>query len=172
MDALDELVPTTETYARLPVADAFNWADCESSIEPGEWYLVAFRSTVLPDADIERLREYDDWAHAEASGAPGFVHYYKGPLAGDGSCLSFCLWNGRAEARAAARRPAHMEAVSLIAETYAEYTLEFISMRKADAGAALTFAPYDTVPALQAVPGPEISTLAPSPTLGFSPAAS
>jgi hypothetical protein len=172
MDALDELVPTTETYARLPLADAFNWADCESSIEPGEWYLVAFRSTVLPDADIERLREYDDWAHAEASGAPGFVHYYKGPLAGDGSCLSFCLWNGRAEARAAARRPAHMEAVSLIAETYAEYTLEFISMRKADAGAALTFAPYDTVPALQAVPGPEISTLAPSPTLGFSPAAS
>jgi hypothetical protein len=172
MDALDELVPTTETYARLPLADAFNWADCESSIEPGEWYLVAFRSTVLPDADIERLREYDDWAHAEASGAPGFVHYYKGPLAGDGSCLSFCLWNGRAEARAAARRPAHMEAVSLIAETYAEYTLEFISMRKADAGAALTFAPYDTVPALQAVPGPEVSTLVPSPTLGFSPAAS
>jgi hypothetical protein len=172
MDALDELVPTTETYARLPVADAFNWADCESSIEPGEWYLVAFRSTVLPDADIERLREYDDWAHAEASGAPGFVHYYKGPLAGDGSCLSFCLWNGRAEARAAARRPAHMEAVSLIAETYAEYTLEFISMRKADAEAALTFAPYDTVPALQAVPGPEVSTLVPSPTLGFSPAAS
>jgi hypothetical protein len=65
-----------------------------------------------------------------------------------------------------------MEAVSLIAETYAEYTLEFIRMRKADAGAALTFAPYDTVPALQAVPGPEVSTLVPSPTLGFSPAAS
>jgi hypothetical protein len=172
MDALDELVPTTESYARLPLADAFNWADCASGIEPGEWYLVAFRSTVRPDADIERLREYDDWAHAEASGAPGFVHYFKGPLASDGSCLSFCLWNGRAEARAAARRPAHLEAVSLIAETYAEYTLEFISMRKTDAGAALTFAPYDTVPALQAVPGPEISTLAPSPTLGFSPAAS
>jgi hypothetical protein len=172
MDALDELVPTTESYARLPLADAFSWADCESAIEPGEWYLVAFRSTVRPDADIERLREYDDWAHAEASGAPGFVHYFKGPLASDGSCLSFCLWNGRAEARAAARRPAHMEAVSLIAETYAEYTLEFISMRKTDAVAALTFAPYDTVPALQAVPGPEISTLVPSPTLGFSPAAS
>jgi hypothetical protein len=172
MDALDELVPTTEGYARLPLADAFNWADCASGIEPGEWYLVAFRSTVRPDADIERLREYDDWAHAEASGAPGFVHYFKGPLASDGSCLSFCLWNGRAEARAAARQPAHLEAVSLIAETYAEYTLEFISMRKTDAGAALTFAPYDTVPALQAVPGPEVSTLASSPALGFSPAAS
>jgi hypothetical protein len=65
-----------------------------------------------------------------------------------------------------------VEAVSLIAETYAEYTLEFISMGKTDAGATLTFAPYDTVPALQAVPGPQVSTLSSSPTLGFSPAAS
>ena len=38
--------------------------------------------------------------------------------------------------------------------------------------ATLTFAPYDTVPALQAVPGPQVSTLPSSPTLGFSPAAS
>ena len=172
MDALGDLVPTTETYARLPVADAFNWADCSPAIEPGDWYLVAFRSTVRPDADLERLREYDDWAHAEASGTPGFVHYYKGPLASDGSCLSFCLWNSRAEARAAARLPGHQEAVSLIAETYAEYMLEFISMCKTDVGATLTFAPYDTVPALQAVPGPQVSTLPSSPTLGFSPAAS
>jgi hypothetical protein len=172
MDALDELVPTTETYARLPLADAFNWADRASTIEPGEWYLVAFRSTVRPDANLERLREYDDWAHAEASKAPGFVHYYKGPLAGDGSCLSFCLWNSRAEARDAARLPAHVEAVSLIAETYAEYTLEFFSVCKTDADASLTFAPYDTVPALQAVPGPQVSTMPAPPTLGFSPAAS
>jgi hypothetical protein len=172
MDALAGLAPTAETYARLPLADAFNWSDCEATIEPGEWYLVAFRSTIRPDADTDRLRAYDDFAHAEASESPGFVHYYKGPLASDGSCLSFCLWNGRAEARAAARRPAHLEAVSLIAETYAEYTLEFISMCKAAAGAALTFAPYDTVPALQAVPGPELATLSTPPTLGFSPAAS
>jgi hypothetical protein len=45
-------------------------------------------------------------------------------------------------------------------------------MCKADAVTALTFAPYDTVPALQAVPGPQVSTLPSSPTLGFSPAAS
>jgi hypothetical protein len=172
MDALAGLMPTAETYARLSLADAFTWSDCEAAIEPGEWYLVAFRSTIRPDADTDRLRAYDDFAHAEASEAPGFVHYFKGPLESDGSCLSFCLWNSRADARAAARRPAHLEAVSLIAETYAEYTLEFISMCKADAAAALTFAPYDTVPALQAVPGPQLSTLATPPTLGFSPAAS
>ena len=172
MDALDELGPTSEMYARLPVADAFNWADCAPAIGPGDWYLVAFRSTVRPDADLDRLRAYDDWAHAEATGAPGFVHYYKGPLASDGSCLSFCLWNSRAEARDAARRPAHRDAVGLISETYAEYTLEFLSMCKAAAGADLAFAPYDTVPALQAVPRPEISSLPSSAALGLNPAIS
>lgn len=172
MDALGGLLPTDENYARLPLADAFNWADCLAQIEPGDWYMVAFRSTIRPDADTERLREYDDLAHAEASESPGFVHYYKGPLSGDGSCLSFCMWTGRAEARAASRQPAHLEAVSLIAETYAEYTLEFISVKKANPGADLTFAPYDTVPALQAIPGPQLSPVPLPTTLGFSPAAS
>ena len=172
MDALAGLMPTAETYARLPLADAFTWSDCEATIEPGDWYLVAFRSTIRPDADTDRLRAYDDFAHAEASESPGFVHYFKGPLASDGTCLSFCLWNSRAEARAASRLPAHIEAVALIAETYAEYTLEFISMSKAHAGAALIFAPYDTVPALQAVPGPQLSPVPLPIQLGFSPSAS
>ena|SRR5712691_6349777 len=166
MDALDELVPTTETYARLPVADAFNWADCAPAIEPGEWYLVAFRSTVRPDADIERLREYDDWAHAEASGTPGFVHYFKGPLASDGTCLSFCLWNSRAEARATAGRPAHREAVAIVSRMYAAYTLEFISLRKTHPAGSLDFSPYDTDQQPAALP------ITSQPSLGFSPAPS
>ena len=57
--------------------------------------------------------------------APGFVHYFKGPTTSDGRCMSFCLWNSRAEARAAAGRPAHAQAVALTHEAYAEYDLEF-----------------------------------------------
>jgi hypothetical protein len=145
MDALAGLKPAAETYARLPVADAFTWRDCAAAIEPGEWYLVAFRSIIRPDADIGRLLAYDDVAHAEASRAAGFVHYLKGPLASDGSCLSFCLWNSRAEARAAAGRPAHRDAVTLTSLMYAEYTLEFIRLRKRHAAGQLEFAPYDPV---------------------------
>ena len=74
---------------------------------PGEWYMVAFRSTRRPDVDEARLTAHDDWAHAEAMEAPGFVHYFKGPTQDDGQCMSFCLWDSRAEARAAAGRPAH-----------------------------------------------------------------
>jgi len=166
MDALAGLAPTADAYARLPVGDAFTWAACSPSIAPGEWYLVAFRSTIRPEADLDLLRRYDDQAHAEASEATGFVHYYKGPLAADGSCLSFCLWTSRAEARASAGRPAHRAAVTLISQMYAEYTLEFIRLRKRSTKAALEFAPYDAVrpPAVRPAMSPQ--------ALGFSPAAS
>jgi hypothetical protein len=164
MDALEGLAPAVGAYARLAVADAFNWAELAAAIEPGEWYLVAFRSTIRPDADLERLHAHDDWAHAEASRAPGFVHYFRGPLADDGTCLSFCLWTTRAAAREAAGQTAHRNAVTLTGETYVEYTLEFLRLRKPHRGAAFEFTPYDLVD-----PGP--ARRRPT-TLGLRPAAS
>ena len=104
--------------------------------------MVAFRSIRRTDADEARLTAYDDWAHTEAMSAPGFVHYFKGPTTADGRCMSFCLWDSRAEARAAAGRPAHTEAAALTHEAYAEYTLEFHRVRRL-AGAGFTFEPYD-----------------------------
>jgi hypothetical protein len=166
VDALAQLRPVSDDYAHLPVHEAFTWDDCASSIEPGEWYLVAFRSRVRPDADLDRLQAYDDWAHAEATGAPGFRHYFKGPLASDGSCMSFCLWNSRVEARSAAGRAGHREAVSIIGETYAQYILEFHRVRRSKTQATLEFEPYD------APPGVAEDRQGSRPELGFSPAAS
>lgn len=163
MDTFADLVPVADNYAALPVEAAFNWAPVASVLEPGEWYMVVFRSILRAGADEARLSRYDDWAHAEAAAAPGFVHYFKGPLASDRSCLSFCLWDSRAEARAAAGRPAHRDAVALIAETYDAYNLEFMTVRKRTEDAALEFGPYDAAPdaGVSVSPGPA--------RLGFSP---
>lgn len=147
----DRLVPVSDRYATLSVADAFTWPDCAADVDPGEWYMVAFRSTRQPDADEVRLTAYDDWAHAEAMGAPGFVHYFKGPTTSDGRCMSFCLWDSRAEARAAAGRPTHTEAAALTHEAYAEYTLEFHRVRRLEGDAGFTFEPYDPVRARRVV---------------------
>ena len=163
----DRLEPVTDSYATLPVEQAFTWAPVAAELPPGEWYMVAFRSILRAHADRDRLTSYDDWAHAEAEGAPGFVHYHKGPLAPDNSCLSFCMWNSRAEARAAAARPNHQNAVTLIAETYEAYTLEFVRVSKSAGAASLVFAPYDHRPK----PKPRPST-EPRPALGFQPATS
>jgi hypothetical protein len=150
MDALAALEPVSEAYATLPVAAAFDWTDAASQLGDGEWYLVAFRSIRRAGADEVRLAEFDDRAHHEAAASPGFVHYFKGPAASDGSCLSFCLWSSRAEARAASGQAAHVEAVSVLGEMYERYTLEFLRVT-GRAGAPLHFEPYDTAPA----PAPE-----------------
>jgi hypothetical protein len=164
VNALDALAPTGPGYARLPVADAFNWSDCADAIGSGEWYLVAFRSIVKPGADLERLCAFDDSAHHEAAGAPRFVHYFKGPLDTDGSCMSFCLWTSRAEARAAAGLSHHRAAVTIIGETYSQYNLEFLRVRRTAMASALEFEPYDADRA--AAPDAWL----PNAQLGFSPA--
>src|SRR5688572_12483276 len=146
MDAFGALAAISEAYASLPVAEAFDWSGVGRKLGTGEWYLVAFRSIRRADADEVRLAEFDDRAHHEAQSSPGFVHYFKGPAAADGSCLSFCLWTSRAEARAASGRPAHIEAVSVIGEMYERYTLEFLRVTSR-AGAPLQFEPYDAAPA-------------------------
>ena len=170
MDALQALGPVSERYAVLPIADAFNWQASTAELGDGEWYLVAFRSVRRADADEERLTLFDELAHQEAMSSPGFVHYFKGPRAVDGSCLSFCLWNSRADARAASSRPDHVRAVSLIDEMYESYTLEFHRVARRDGG-ALTFEPYDPVPAHGAPTAqPAHPVVAPAPQIQAAPA--
>ena len=159
MDALPRLEPVGDRYATLPIAEAFNWQDASAELGDGEWYLVAFRSIRKQDADEERLTAHDDAAHLEAATSPGFIHYFKGPRSLDGSCLSFCLWETRADARAAAGRPDHVRAVSLIDEMYASYTLEFHRVTREAAG-PLTFEPYDRAPVHGATAG------SPDPLMG------
>ncbi len=155
----DQLSPVSDRYAALPVAEAFTWGDIAASIPPGEWYMVAFRSTRRPDADEDALRKHDDWAHDEAMSAPGFVHYLKGPTLDGGACLSFCLWDSRTEARAAAGRPAHAAAAALTHEAYDEYSLEFHRVTRLADDALFTFEYYDrreiesADPPPRAVPG-------------------
>ena len=87
--------------------------------------------------------------HTEAAGAPGFVHYFKGPLLVDGTCMSFCLWNSRVEARAGAGRPAHVAAAALTHETYSDYRLEFHRVRRLSGNGGFTFEPWDALPDAQ-----------------------
>lgn len=144
MDALAALGPISDGYATLPIAEAFDWTDAARQLGAGEWYLVAFRSIRRAGADEARLTAYDDRAHLEAESAPGFVHYFKGPAGPDGSCLSFCLWTSRAEARAAAGRAHHAEAVGVVTEMYERYTLEFLRVT-GRAGQPLAFESYDAL---------------------------
>ncbi|MFL5778496.1 MAG: hypothetical protein ACJ761_06095 [Chloroflexota bacterium] len=161
MGTLADLEPVPGGYAAMPVAEAFTWGEADEALV-GDWYLVAFRSIRRLDADEALLCEYDERAHLEAAASPGFVHYFKGPTQPDGSCLSFCLWTSQAEARAAAARPAHRDAVGLLNQMYAAYNLEFLRVQKSTAKAPLQFEPYSAGAIME--PSVPPLTLAPRPS--------
>ncbi|MFL5680230.1 MAG: hypothetical protein ACJ77B_06485, partial [Chloroflexota bacterium] len=142
MGKLADLAPTSPGYANLSVADAFDWAASTDDLPIGDFYLVAFRSVRRAGVDEATLTAYDERAHLEAESAPGFLHYLKGPLAADRTCLSFCLWTDRAHARAAAARSAHREAVALTAAMYERYELAYVRVWREVRGGVLQFAPY------------------------------
>lgn len=141
------LAPVSAAYASLPIADGFTWGDCVEDLEPGEWYLVAFRSVIRDSADHALLWEHDRLAHREARRQRGFVHYFHGEPNERGECLSFCLWDSRRHAREAAKGRAHLKAVGLVAEMYESYVLEFHRVRKRSGATELEFESYDLLPA-------------------------
>jgi hypothetical protein len=145
--AFASLTPAVPDYASLPVAEAFTWSRCAAKLDPGEWYLVAFRSVIRDGADTALLWEHDRRAHREARRRPGFVHYFHGYPNEQGECLSFCLWESRELAREAASGPAHLQAVGLVHEMYESYVLEFLRVRKRTEDSELAFESYDRLPA-------------------------
>jgi hypothetical protein len=173
LGVLERLEPVSERYATAPVAEAFTWSEAAPDFGDGEWYMVAFRSVRRPGADEARLSLHDELAHQEAAGAPGFVDYFKGPCAMDRTCLSFCLWKSRAEARSAAGKPAHLRAIGLLDEMYESYTLEFHRLTRT-AGGPLLFEPYDRPggAAHVHVSGPGLHPVADAPTGPLLPAPS
>lgn len=144
---LEPIAPTSEAYATLPIAEAFHWSACVGPADAGEWYLVVFRSLLREQADLMKLWDHDHRAFEEAAGAPGFIHYFKGPLNERRECLSFCVWESREAAREAARAPAHMAAIELIHEMYESYVLEFVRMTKRAGASGFEFEPWVQVPA-------------------------
>lgn len=144
---LDRLIAASDDYPMRPIEDAITWVAAGSVEATADWYLVVFRSIRRADVDEPELVRHDDAAHDEAMSAPGFVHYFKGPLTVDRACLSFCLWTSREAARAASGMPAHRAAVAFIGDAYDHFTLEFYRARKLGGTLAWTFEPYDRVPA-------------------------
>lgn len=122
--ALPQPIAITDDYMLLPVESSFNWHECFKNVENGEWYLVVFRSKHAADADEVLLTELDNAASTAARETPGFLHYFIGLPRATGECLSFCLWENQASARAGSAKPAHHKAIQHGMQSFEYYTLE------------------------------------------------
>ena len=121
---LDDLRPIREDYAIAPILESFNWAECLASVDGADWYMVAFRSVRNQHADDRLLYELDARAHEEAISQTGLVHYFGGELDAERRCLSFCVWEDRERAAAAAALPKHRDAIEAATTMYDSYVLE------------------------------------------------
>jgi hypothetical protein len=121
---LDALRPIRDDYAIAPILESFNWAECLASADGADWYLVAFRSVRNQHADDRLLYELDARAHEEAISHTGLVHYFGGELDARRRCLSFCVWEDRERAAAAAALPKHRDAIEAATTMYDSYVLE------------------------------------------------
>ena len=130
--ALPQPIAITDDYMLLPVETSFNWHECFQDIENGEWYLVVFRSKHCLDADEALLTELDNAASEAARETPGFLHYFIGTPRATGECLSFCLWEDQASARAGSAKPAHHKAIQQGMQSFEFYTLERHVITKTD----------------------------------------
>ena len=135
----ESLAPIVRDYPVASIAKAFNWEECLQTVPQGEWYLVVFRSVRRRCANEQLLTEFDDRAFMEASGAPGFLHYFRGELADTRERLSFCLWTDRESARIALRLPRHQAAVKIASLMYETYQLERYLARKPALASTITF---------------------------------
>jgi hypothetical protein len=121
---LGGLRPIRDDYAVAPILESFNWEECLRSAEGADWYLVAFRSVRNAEADDRLLYELDARAHEEAISHTGLVHYFGGELDAERRCLSFCIWEDRDRAAAAAALPKHRDAIDAAVSMYDSYVLE------------------------------------------------
>jgi hypothetical protein len=118
-----KISPRHPDYATLPIQNGFDWSPLYGC-SFDRLYLVIFRSVRRPDADLFLLREHDDRAYEEALRSGGLLRYFKGHANDRNECLSFCLWETRAQARKAAGAASHKSATDITAQMYLSYVLD------------------------------------------------
>jgi hypothetical protein len=128
--ACRRISPVCADYAARPIRDGFSWSSSLAGCAFERLYLVVFRSVRRPEADLELLREHDERAHEEALESGGLLRYFKGEANERGECLSFCLWEKREQAVAAAGAASHRSAAAILVRMYESYALERYWLKK------------------------------------------
>jgi hypothetical protein len=125
-ELVQQLVPV-ESYASQPLPQAFeNIAIVAPLLQADETYdVTAFYSQRWPglaEAEVAALSAFNQRAFDAARAAGGLILYYQGDVLPDAqpnpalgldftpSCLSFCIWESRQQARAGSDIPAHRAA--------------------------------------------------------------
>ncbi|KAJ5151974.1 hypothetical protein N7492_010269 [Penicillium capsulatum] len=130
--------PVRDDYAMAGYLDSFNWNEvfdllrAFSKAEGHSWtrqsfYVVSFRSILLPNVDQDHLYALDAYSHQEATASGGLLKYWFGAKNEKQQNLATCIWRNREDARLGGRGPWHAKARAAARELYRE--IVFSTMR-------------------------------------------
>ncbi|OQD63205.1 hypothetical protein PENPOL_c010G06111 [Penicillium polonicum] len=136
--ALAYLKPIRDDYATAEYTESFNWTKVYdllrtfSQAENHTWksqsyYVVIFRSILLPDIDSGRLYDLDAHSHQEAIASGGLLKYWFGAKNDKHRNLATCIWRNRTDARLGGRGPWHAQARAAATVMYEE--IKFTTLR-------------------------------------------
>ncbi|KAJ5995402.1 hypothetical protein N7481_002379 [Penicillium waksmanii] len=131
--ALASFTSIRPDYATAPYIENFNWdevfnlvksfADAEGhSWTAQTFYVVAFRSILLPGVDNDHLHALDAYSHQEAVASGGLLKYWFGTKDEERRNLATCIWRSRGDARLGGRGPWHAKARVAARELYENIT--------------------------------------------------
>ncbi|RFU35926.1 hypothetical protein B7463_g390, partial [Scytalidium lignicola] len=134
-EALVELKCLREDYATAPYTESFNWMEVMVSLQKlieqsglawkdSSFYIVVFRSQILPTTIYADLGVLDKAAHAEAMASGGFLKYWFGTPNEAGRNLATCVWRSQHDARVGSVGPAHEQAAGAARKLYTEWAIE------------------------------------------------
>ncbi|KAJ5794181.1 hypothetical protein N7457_000780 [Penicillium paradoxum] len=141
--ALTYLKPTCDDYATAAYTESFNWTEvfdllkAFSQAEDHTWtsqsyYVVIFRSRLLPDIDSDRLYELDAHSHQEAIASGGLLKYWFGAKNDKNQNLATCIWRSRNDARLGGRGPWHAQARAAATVMYEQISFTTLRLGIAD----------------------------------------
>ncbi|KAJ6190455.1 hypothetical protein N7519_000476 [Penicillium mononematosum] len=136
--ALAYLKPIRDDYATAGYTESFNWTEvfdllrAFSQAEDHTWksqsyYVVIFRSTLLPGIDSDRLYELDAHSHQEAIASGGLLKYWFGAKNDRHQNMATCIWRNRNDARLGGRGPWHAQARAAAPTMYEQ--IRFTTLR-------------------------------------------
>lgn len=152
--ALASFKSVREDYATAPYIENFNWNEVFdlvksfAKVEGHRWtgqsfYVVAFRSILLPGVDNDHLHALDAYSHQEAVASGGLLKYWFGTKNEKRQNLATCIWRSREDARLGGRGPWHAKARAAARELYENITFTTMKLIIEDDVASWSIGDWD-----------------------------
>ncbi|KAG0175546.1 hypothetical protein DFQ28_008873 [Apophysomyces sp. BC1034] len=134
-EALSLLKPTRDDFARIPIQDAFNWAEVAAQLgsdRAGTWYICWFQSTKKPTIDQTLMDALNDAVYEAAKQSRALLKFWSGDRDEQRLGLALSIWISYEAARKVIKSPVHGRAYRQQGQFYENHATKRYSLVKVE----------------------------------------